>query len=716
MKRCPRSLLHEPDAPRLLSAFVFFLFFLGGCEKKPNLPVNYGLYIEEGGTWRETVNSGGLFHKLSPKPSFLIFRREVGFTKSVDEVAAIHPVHLITRNVEEIRTEERKEIIGYTLEEASSPITATGVVVGLSISPIQGHPEMLIVSPKDPLVTGLYEFSAFNQNYQFGVSITDPKQLPSAQKVDKWFHTLAIKNQGSWDAWRVVSERGVINDDRYKGRMLERSEICAQSALEDTKIGMRKRFLEKSDYFEKMKIANLWRGIDGAAQVEIERLNNELMTTLTRLTNSKEYYLIVAFEEKVREVSPTESRFKNIFATANREIEKRETQSREEIRGALSRCQQLGGANICPFTAIQGQTRDKAEEGTVKEDGIFWQQKALSSIERGSIRTCDIASVKTEEKSSVWDGRKYWGVTVVAHSQTEPGRWGHSFDFDSKQAVEAFIGGVANAKALWEQKYRTALTTKHTASSQVWGEKIWLNQVNFASDSKDPAFRTCKVRMSQGATFDIEEFFSPTSTFSRKDDWIQIISTNGKDIQFTVTRLPYFGPTSAQLPADTAQGASTTHPSVAREANGNNKLDAEKLPAQPEAAVKAPNDAKMVGERFPETRLRLLNGADLSRMDAEGLRYAINEMYARHGADIKNDTMRQQFAKLNWYHPIFNRSYDEAESAFSSIETENLKLLGKRRDELMDGTRNPGTQSPTTKKAKPSGGSLNEKTRSFDRL
>lgn len=699
---------------RLLLALAFFTFVLAGCEKQPKLPANYGIYVEENGGWQEAVASGAAFHKLSSRPSFLIFRREVGFTKNAEELAVIHPVHLIVRNVEEIRTEERKGVVGYTLEETNDPITATGVAFTLSIQPINGHSDMLIISPKEPLASGLYEFSALNQKYRFGVNVTDPKDLPAAQKIDKWFHTIAIKNQGSWDTWKVVSERGILDDARYKGRMLERSEFRPQKALDDTISNLRKGVLETRNYFEKMKIANLWRGLDAAAQTEIERLNNELIATLTKWMDAKDYYHVVPLEENVREVSPKEPRFENIFATAKREIEKREAQTRQNVRDALMRCRKASGSSvISSFSAIQGEMREKAEEGNIQEDGIYWHQKNLFSIEKGAISTSDIKNVSTKENKSVWDGKKYWSVTVSSYSEDGAGHWGHTFNFDSKQSVDTFVASVAKVKALWEQRYRAILTTKHEASPDVWGEKIWLNQVDFSVSWEDGDLRACKVRMAGGSIFDFKEFFDPNATFSRKDEWIQMISTNGKAILFTVTRLPYFGPLSTQSPSAISQNTPKTNDSPAQAS----KDDAEKIPPQSEPIGRADNGTQMAGERFPETRLRPLNDADLSKMDTETLRYAINEMYARHGADFKNDILKQQFAKHNWYRPIAGRSYDDAETTFSQIESENLKLLGKRRDELKNGHQAPLSTPPRAIGKKNSvGGSLQDKTRTFDKL
>ena len=56
-------------------------------------------------------------------------------------------------------------------------------------------------------------------------------------------------------------------------------------------------------------------------------------------------------------------------------------------------------------------------------------------------------------------------------------------------------------------------------------------------------------------------------------------------------------------------------------------------------------------------------------------------MYARHGYYFKDDTLRSQFARFPWYHPIQNLTMDGAEASFSDIEMINLKELAKAKSE-----------------------------------
>jgi hypothetical protein len=84
------------------------------------------------------------------------------------------------------------------------------------------------------------------------------------------------------------------------------------------------------------------------------------------------------------------------------------------------------------------------------------------------------------------------------------------------------------------------------------------------------------------------------------------------------------------------------------------------------------------GEEFPQTRLSVLTKADIAKWNYPQLRYAINEMYARHGATFpKEPDIENQFRKFQWYHPLAGRTFDQIEASFSQVETQNLKFLAE---------------------------------------
>jgi len=90
--------------------------------------------------------------------------------------------------------------------------------------------------------------------------------------------------------------------------------------------------------------------------------------------------------------------------------------------------------------------------------------------------------------------------------------------------------------------------------------------------------------------------------------------------------------------------------------------------------------ATQPGERYPQTRIRLMSEDEVASWSVAQLRYAINEMYARHGLYFRSDATRKQFQQFNWYEANPNVSTETIESRFTEIERANSRLLGQIRD------------------------------------
>ena len=88
------------------------------------------------------------------------------------------------------------------------------------------------------------------------------------------------------------------------------------------------------------------------------------------------------------------------------------------------------------------------------------------------------------------------------------------------------------------------------------------------------------------------------------------------------------------------------------------------------------------GERFPYTRTRLITEQEAAAMSYADLRYAINEMYARHGADFPGQrAIANWFRQFEWYHPRTGVPTSEIENEFSETERANVLVLAKYRDQ-----------------------------------
>jgi len=100
--------------------------------------------------------------------------------------------------------------------------------------------------------------------------------------------------------------------------------------------------------------------------------------------------------------------------------------------------------------------------------------------------------------------------------------------------------------------------------------------------------------------------------------------------------------------------------------------------AQSDAATSDENE--FPGEKFPATREDELTVSDVNESSVSDIVYAINEMYARHGANFKDKKVVKQFSDFSWYQPRLDLSMDQIESEFSDLEKQNLKVLKRCRD------------------------------------
>jgi hypothetical protein len=115
------------------------------------------------------------------------------------------------------------------------------------------------------------------------------------------------------------------------------------------------------------------------------------------------------------------------------------------------------------------------------------------------------------------------------------------------------------------------------------------------------------------------------------------------------------------------------------------------VPAQtPPAAL---SSGAMPGERFPQTRTRIMTATELQSWSANDIQYAINEVFARNGADFQDDATKNIFAKFSWYHPRVRVPFSEIEHSFEAIEAANVKLLGYYRDAINVRERFPQTRT-----------------------
>jgi len=83
----------------------------------------------------------------------------------------------------------------------------------------------------------------------------------------------------------------------------------------------------------------------------------------------------------------------------------------------------------------------------------------------------------------------------------------------------------------------------------------------------------------------------------------------------------------------------------------------------------------MEGERYPQTRMGPIRTDELYGWTEENLQYAINEVFARHGASFTDRKISALFTRFAWYHPKPELSMEQIESSFSDLEQQNVRIL-----------------------------------------
>ena len=88
-----------------------------------------------------------------------------------------------------------------------------------------------------------------------------------------------------------------------------------------------------------------------------------------------------------------------------------------------------------------------------------------------------------------------------------------------------------------------------------------------------------------------------------------------------------------------------------------------------------PADRAMAGERFAQTRMRILAASEAQNWSDDDLQYAINEVFARHGRRFEDKKIAPLFTKQSWYHPRADLSNQQIEESLSDVEVQNIMML-----------------------------------------
>lgn len=96
------------------------------------------------------------------------------------------------------------------------------------------------------------------------------------------------------------------------------------------------------------------------------------------------------------------------------------------------------------------------------------------------------------------------------------------------------------------------------------------------------------------------------------------------------------------------------------------------------------NNSNVAGSSYilPESGIKLLSTSDLQGLNAQQLRIARNEIYARHGRTFKDAELQNYFASCSWYKPNSAYNYANENSNLNSIEKQNVITIKNYEDSI----------------------------------
>lgn len=84
---------------------------------------------------------------------------------------------------------------------------------------------------------------------------------------------------------------------------------------------------------------------------------------------------------------------------------------------------------------------------------------------------------------------------------------------------------------------------------------------------------------------------------------------------------------------------------------------------------------------LPDSNTRYLQDSDVGPLTKEELRYAVNEIYARHGRIYESTDLKSYFLEKIWYTPSLTADEFSEDELFNEYEKENIKFISRVRED-----------------------------------
>ena len=113
--------------------------------------------------------------------------------------------------------------------------------------------------------------------------------------------------------------------------------------------------------------------------------------------------------------------------------------------------------------------------------------------------------------------------------------------------------------------------------------------------------------------------------------------------------------------------------------NHEDNVDASIMAAE---TIEEEDEEEEIGEAgviFPDSSESVLDESEVKELSDEDLRYAINELYARHGYIFNDEELKEYYSQFEWYEETV-KSGDFTMDMFNDVEKENVQMLQKERE------------------------------------
>ena len=653
---------------RLFVALLLTVVTLGGCNNSPRLPKDYGVYILKQNAWVPIGSDGKSFE--GDKPDILIFdRRLSSINASPEQLVELHRIRKVDRIVEEIFGQRDGPVIGYTTTPSNSSFVEAEPIP-IRSRPVEGHTDMMIISTPEALASGNYQLSTLGDN----ITISILNSLPEPAPLHKWYQTIGSKGF-SYDAWFARTQKNMGEERDYQDRpilksdyrnadqyslLLDKLKAEMVEVLKDKNLNKQTAFLAKVKAIE----PKIHTETSQAIQAWVEK-------ELTNKSDEGNSAYVVGLGTEAKKSGVLTQKGEMLLNDATRKVESFEQIEREKMARLLNDSKG-DGAEIQRFE--------------ISDDSAFTNKKYAVVTSRYAYKTPDhpmsektmrwhgyLTSIELGQSRSPWNGKTFYKVDAHYSDASGSGNLCETLQFADANLQNAYAKSLADARNKWASDAKSYRLTIVVTSPGYWSPRVYVKGCSHFTITATQGYEVCSDQSDSSPIPEGQEADINTA------EWLRFRSKGQNPVTVQLERFPF--PYKGHFQQSTEIAASTSS-DASYKSNATTPTEKPftlKLDNIPDNAVPPQSTQTYPGEKYPETRNQRIDVLQFLSLTKEELSYAINEMFARHGADFPKADVRDTYKSFSWYHPRPGISFDQIESEFNADEKANLIALSQLR-------------------------------------